>query len=169
MIPRLPGRSPVTIKIRSVPRLVRGGRGKKERTCQQRRKMGTRRCGESKKGQRRIHVECIVCVPSKVLSRFLCRAGNGRGPEDLWTPEKSLCTMIAAVWFVFATLFVAIYIYFKDTYRYWQVHGVPFLEPSFPFGNFRYGMTAMSSGEVMKSLYEKAKGKTVAQDMIDRN
>lgn len=37
---------------------------------------------------------------------------------------------------LFGILFLAIYLYVKHLYSYWSDRGVPYLQPSFPFGNF---------------------------------
>lgn len=34
-------------------------------------------------------------------------------------------------------LLLTIYLYVKNAYAYWQRRGIPYLEPSFPFGNFK--------------------------------
>lgn len=47
-----------------------------------------------------------------------------------------------------------IYFYVKYLYSYWQRHGIPYLKPSIPFGNFRKTfMQKLSFGEQLAELY----------------
>lgn len=41
-----------------------------------------------------------------------------------------------SVLILFGVSFLSIYFYVKHLYSYWQHHGVPYLKPTFPFGNF---------------------------------
>lgn len=62
---------------------------------------------------------------------------------------------------IFATiitvLLVTIYLYVKKSFSYWKRKGVPYIEPSFPFGNFKDIFLQKSSlNEVLKKVYESS-------------
>lgn len=53
-----------------------------------------------------------------------------------------------------ATLLVTAYLFVKNKFSYWKRRGVPFKEPSFPFGNFSDSfMGKKSGGQVIEDLY----------------
>lgn len=48
------------------------------------------------------------------------------------------------------------YLYVRYVYSYWQRRGVPYLTPSFPFGNFKKSfMQKLSLGEQIDELYHR--------------
>ncbi|XP_069672224.1 probable cytochrome P450 6a14 isoform X2 [Periplaneta americana] len=57
-------------------------------------------------------------------------------------------------------ILTAVYFYFKRSWTYWKKQDVPYVEPTFPFGNFRDVMLLRKSlGEVYKNLYDQLDGK----------
>lgn len=55
---------------------------------------------------------------------------------------------------LFATLVVTAYLYVKNIFSYWKRKGVPFKEPSFPFGNFSESFLQKKSfPEILEDLY----------------
>ncbi|KAJ4434867.1 hypothetical protein ANN_23438 [Periplaneta americana] len=57
----------------------------------------------------------------------------------------------------------AIYFYFKRSWTYWKKRNVPYLEPTFPFGNFSdIVLQRKSIGEVFKKLYDQLDGNKYA-------
>lgn len=65
--------------------------------------------------------------------------------------------------FLFASLFGILYIYVTWNYGYWKKRGIPYKEPSFPFGNFRNFMTMkVSVMDFYKDLYGDFKGQRYA-------
>jgi cytochrome P450 family 6 len=60
---------------------------------------------------------------------------------------------------VVACLLAAVYIYFKVSFRYWKERKVPYIEPSFPFGNFRdLIFLRKHMGYMFSDLYKKLDG-----------
>lgn len=62
---------------------------------------------------------------------------------------------------IFSALLVAFvvsaYFYIKDSYSYWKRKGVAFVEPTFPFGNFKnLFLQKVTFGELMRELYNKS-------------
>ncbi|XP_069672099.1 probable cytochrome P450 6a14 [Periplaneta americana] len=58
-----------------------------------------------------------------------------------------------------ACTLTALYFYFKNSWTYWKKRNVPYVEPTFPFGNFRDVMLIRKSmGEVCKNLYDQLDG-----------
>lgn len=50
--------------------------------------------------------------------------------------------------------FVSIYFYVKHLYSYWQRRGIPFIKPTFPFGNFgKNFMQKLTLGEQVDEFY----------------
>ena len=43
--------------------------------------------------------------------------------------------------FLLCTVFLAIYVYFINAYKYWKEKGVPYLEPKFPLGKYIINIT----------------------------
>jgi cytochrome P450 family 6 len=69
--------------------------------------------------------------------------------------EATLLAVGAAV----ACLLTMVYIYYKKCYSYWKERKVPYIEPTFPFGNFRDLMfLRMSVGHMFAKLYKKLDG-----------
>ncbi|XP_069672102.1 probable cytochrome P450 6a14 [Periplaneta americana] len=57
----------------------------------------------------------------------------------------------------------AIYFYFKRSWTYWKKRNVPYVEPTFPFGNFSdIVLQRKSIGEVFKKLYDQLEGNKYA-------
>lgn len=57
---------------------------------------------------------------------------------------------------LFAILIATLYLYVKHTYSYWKRRGVPYLEPSMPFGNFGPLVRKVRSiGQNIHDLYFK--------------
>ncbi|PNF35807.1 putative cytochrome P450 6a14 [Cryptotermes secundus] len=70
-------------------------------------------------------------------------------------PETTLLTVGAAV----ACLLTMVYIYFKKSFSYWKERKVPYIEPTFPFGNFRNLIFVRKSiGHMFVDLYKKLDG-----------
>lgn len=68
--------------------------------------------------------------------------------------------------FVFTTLlsilFATFYIYVKFIYSYWKRRGVPYIEPSIPFGNFGETIRGVRSlGQNMRALYNASNDRIV--------
>lgn len=62
---------------------------------------------------------------------------------------------------IFSTLVISLiftaYLYIKHCYSYWKRKGVPFLEPSFPFGNFaKMFSQRVSFNQLLKDLYNSS-------------
>lgn len=55
------------------------------------------------------------------------------------------------------TLFTLLYLFVKNKYSYWKSRNVPFVEPSFPFGNLKGLGTKSHPAQVFQSLYIKLK------------
>lgn len=56
-----------------------------------------------------------------------------------------------------AILFASVYIYLKHLFSYWKRKGVPFIEPSIPFGNFGpFIMQKRSFGQNLHDLYHSS-------------
>lgn len=56
-------------------------------------------------------------------------------------------------------LLTGVYFYIKHNYTYWRKRGVPYLEPSFPFGNIRAFNRILHSSQRIGRLYDQLKGK----------
>ncbi|PNF28549.1 putative cytochrome P450 6a14 [Cryptotermes secundus] len=70
-------------------------------------------------------------------------------------PETTLLAVGAAV----ASLLTVVYIYFKKSFSYWKERNVPYIEPTFPFGNFRNLMfLKIHIGHKFVDLYKKLDG-----------
>jgi cytochrome P450 family 6 len=60
---------------------------------------------------------------------------------------------------VVACLLAAIYIYFKVSFRYWKQRNVPYIDPSFPFGNSRDLIFLRKPlGHLFADLYKRLDG-----------
>lgn len=58
---------------------------------------------------------------------------------------------------LFATLLASAYWYVKKSFSYWKRKGVPYIEPSFPFGNFaNLYLGKEHFGDVVLDLYNKS-------------
>ncbi|XP_069672222.1 probable cytochrome P450 6a14 [Periplaneta americana] len=58
-----------------------------------------------------------------------------------------------------ACIITAIYFYFKRSWIYWKERNVPYVEPTFPFGNFSdMALLRKPIGEVYKNLYDQLEG-----------
>jgi cytochrome P450 family 6 len=58
-----------------------------------------------------------------------------------------------------ACLLAAVYIYFKRSVSYWKERNVPYIEPTFPFGNFKDLIFFRKPiGDVFTDLYKKLDG-----------
>jgi cytochrome P450 family 6 len=69
--------------------------------------------------------------------------------------EATLLDVGAAV----ACLLAGVFIYFRISFRYWKKKKAPYIEPSFPFGNFKDLMHLRKSlAEVFADLYKKLDG-----------
>ncbi|KAK4878166.1 hypothetical protein RN001_010672 [Aquatica leii] len=61
---------------------------------------------------------------------------------------------------IFVILIVGVVTYFKWAYKFWQRLGVPYLEPTIPFGNVQQVVLVQTSrGEVLAEQYKTAKAK----------
>jgi cytochrome P450 family 6 len=60
---------------------------------------------------------------------------------------------------VVAGLAGIIYFYIRRVYSYWERQGVPYLTPTFPFGNGAELGKTMSLSEVVQKFYNEFKGK----------
>lgn len=62
--------------------------------------------------------------------------------------------MLSFICVTFLTIFLAVYLYFKWNYTYWQRKGVPFIPPTFPFGNVADLVTnKVTFGVYLQNLY----------------
>jgi len=69
--------------------------------------------------------------------------------ESLLLEVGTLLTCILAV----------VYIYFKWSFTYWKKRNVPYIEPTFPFGNFiDMVLTRKPIGDVFADIYKKFEG-----------
>ncbi|CAG9830350.1 unnamed protein product [Diabrotica balteata] len=60
---------------------------------------------------------------------------------------------------LFLTIFVLIYMYYKNAYKYWKNMGVPQLDPEFPFGDmYDTIFRKQNMGDKIKEIYDKMKG-----------
>lgn len=59
---------------------------------------------------------------------------------------------------IFVALFVIVYAYFKWSFQFWKRKGVPYFEPTFPFGN-RQPFKQISVGEEFFKACTKAREK----------
>ncbi|KAK4878167.1 hypothetical protein RN001_010673 [Aquatica leii] len=61
---------------------------------------------------------------------------------------------------IFVIVVVGVVTYFKWAYKFWQRLGVPYLEPTIPFGNVQQVVLVQTSrGEVLAEQYKTAKAK----------
>jgi cytochrome P450 family 6 len=59
-----------------------------------------------------------------------------------------------------AIVLAAVYIYFKKAFSYWKERNVPYVEPTFPAGNFADALFLRKTiGQVHQSSYRKLEGK----------
>lgn len=58
---------------------------------------------------------------------------------------------------ILLTILTFVYGYFKYSYGYWKARGVPFDEPSIPYGNLKVNEKICSKSEIIKHLYDKYK------------
>lgn len=57
---------------------------------------------------------------------------------------------------LFATFVVTAYLYVKNIFSYWKRKGVPYKQPSFPFGNFSETFLQKKSfPEILEDLYNE--------------
>lgn len=64
---------------------------------------------------------------------------------------------ITGLFLLFLGLFLIIYLYFKHTYLYFEKRGIPYVEASFPFGNFKAFIQGKKSiGHVLQELYRSS-------------
>ncbi|XP_049831657.1 cytochrome P450 6k1-like [Schistocerca gregaria] len=69
---------------------------------------------------------------------------------DSWISEFLLVVSAAAL---------VIYLWFDHGFKYWKKKGVPFVEPSFPFGNFRRNILGQETlGVTTQRLYKQLPG-----------
>ncbi|XP_047097787.1 cytochrome P450 6k1-like [Schistocerca piceifrons] len=70
---------------------------------------------------------------------------------DGWMTELVLALSVVVL---------ALYLRFQRGYQHWKRKGVPYEEPTFPFGNLGRSLLGQKYyGDVLRDLYEKAKGK----------
>lgn len=65
--------------------------------------------------------------------------------------------LIGAVILVLISLLSIFYAFFKYSFDYWKSRGVPFDEPSIPFGNIKELGKTLQTGQFSKRLYDKYK------------
>ena len=65
--------------------------------------------------------------------------------------------LISAIFFVLISLLTIIYAYFKYSFQYWKWKGVPYDEPSFPYGNIKELGKTMHQRRFTQKLYSKYK------------
>lgn len=57
-----------------------------------------------------------------------------------------------------ATLIATAYLYVRNAFSYWKRKGVPYIQPSFPFGNLKDSLLQrISFAEAVKKLYDSSK------------
>lgn len=59
---------------------------------------------------------------------------------------------------IFATILL-IYLYVRKAYSYWSNHGIPYVKPSFPFGNIGGAMQSEHICYMLQRFYNQMKGK----------
>lgn len=59
------------------------------------------------------------------------------------------------------TIFIALYFYFQYQYTYWMRKNIFYIEPKFPYGNFKGIGKSFSIGQIMKNIYDSNKGEKV--------
>ncbi|XP_049762157.1 cytochrome P450 6k1-like [Schistocerca cancellata] len=70
-----------------------------------------------------------------------------------------LDSWIAELVVVLSAAVLAAYLWFQRSYRYWETKGVPYVEPAFPFGNFRpVALGQKSIGELLHDMYRQLPG-----------
>lgn len=65
--------------------------------------------------------------------------------------------LISGFVLVLIAILTSIYVYFKYSYTYWKSRGIPYEEPSFPFGNIKGLGKTLHPGHFIKNLYDKYK------------
>lgn len=65
--------------------------------------------------------------------------------------------LIGAILLVLISLLSIFYAYFKHCYEYWKSRGIPYDEPSIPFGNVKGVGTTVNIGQFSQRLYNKHK------------
>ncbi|XP_049830716.1 cytochrome P450 6k1-like isoform X2 [Schistocerca gregaria] len=67
-----------------------------------------------------------------------------------------LDSWIAELVVVFSAAVFVVYLWFSSSYRYWKNKGVPYAEPTVPFGNFRRNFFGHESlGQTMQNIYNQ--------------
>lgn len=64
---------------------------------------------------------------------------------------------LGAVIVVLISLLSIFYAFFKHSFDYWKSRGIPYDEPSIPFGNIRGLGRTIHTGQFSKNLYNKYK------------
>lgn len=69
------------------------------------------------------------------------------------------CLIENILYVLIFTLFLIIYVYYKNAFRYWSDMGVPQLDPSFPFGDmYDTIFRKQNMGDKIKQIYDRMKG-----------
>ncbi|XP_049814693.1 cytochrome P450 6k1-like [Schistocerca nitens] len=67
-----------------------------------------------------------------------------------------LDSWIAELVVVLSAAVLSLYLWFSSSYRYWKNKGVPYAEPTVPFGNFRRSILGQESlGETLQKMYNQ--------------
>lgn len=73
--------------------------------------------------------------------------------------ENMDCLIENILYVLIFTLFLIIYVYYKNAFRYWSDMGVPQLDPSFPFGDmYDTIFRKQNMGDKIKQIYDRMKG-----------
>lgn len=65
--------------------------------------------------------------------------------------------LISGFILVLIAILTTIYAYFKYSYTYWKSKGVPYEEPSIPYGNIKGLGSSIHPGDFIKNIYDKYK------------
>lgn len=66
-----------------------------------------------------------------------------------------LAGLLTALLTIVVVALGVLYVYFKRSFGYWSIRGVPHTKPKFPFGDIGEANLTKNIGVVMKELYDK--------------
>lgn len=69
-----------------------------------------------------------------------------------------MITVIASVAAMLTILISTVYLYFIHSFKYWKNRNVPFVQPSFPYGNFKGAGKKYHINELVTKFYRQLKG-----------
>lgn len=65
--------------------------------------------------------------------------------------------LFSAIALVCISIGIGFYAFFKYSFQYWKFYGIPYDEPSIPFGNIKGLGEIIHPSQFMKNLYDKHK------------